>query len=63
VIQYSVPAKYSTPVVRPSPNAVAIEELCSATRRGTSAPQAIAEWPRLGKLRMSRTPEQTASAY
>ena len=64
--QYSVPAKYAPPVVRPRKKAWGQREVrderTSATTSGVSATQANAGWPNFGKLSARSAPEARASA-
>jgi hypothetical protein len=63
VIQYSVPVKYTTPVVSPRRNAVLVVLVRdSAINSGASASQAQAGYPKRGKLKARRTPDASASA-
>ena len=61
-IQYTTPAKCTTPVTSPRRIASITDGArTTATSSGTSETQATNGWPTSGKLRTSRMPETTAS--
>jgi hypothetical protein len=62
LVQYTVPAKYTTPVISPATNAFErrvawrlTSERCTSS--GVSASHATTGWPYLGKLSASRMPD------
>jgi len=60
-IQYMRPQKAMSPVSQPSPNARCVEVSLEASNKGTRQIQARAPKSKLGKLRISRIPDNIAA--